>query len=125
MVVRPPRADSTLSEASREERAGPGLRGPCGVPSPEADVLRPGAAAWLALGVGGGSREAGPPLFTISTPRPREPSGPRVPAAERRRGSRAGAREWVEGGVLKFRVTGVIHSSAYASATEWVWEPGF
>lgn len=38
-----------------------------------------GAAARLALGVGGGSREAGPPLFTISTPRPREPSGPWVP----------------------------------------------
>lgn len=39
-----------------------------------------GAAAGLALGVGGGWREAGPPLFTIPTPRPREPSGSWVQA---------------------------------------------
>lgn len=32
MVVRPPKADPTFSEASREERPGPGLPEPCGSP---------------------------------------------------------------------------------------------
>lgn len=63
--------------------------------------------AWVALGVGRGSREAGPPLFTIYAPPPR---------AFRTLGSggqatlvfQGGGHEWVEGGIMKFRVTGVI-----------------
>lgn len=70
MAVRSPTAGPTLSEARGEERAGVGSR------PREATSQGRGAAAGLALGVGGGCREAGPPLFTIPTLRPREPSDP-------------------------------------------------
>lgn len=38
MLTRPPEADPTLCEAGREERTGPGLRGPCEGPGPVGDV---------------------------------------------------------------------------------------
>lgn len=65
----------------RGPRRGAGRRGlRVGSRPREATSQGRGAAAGLALGVGGGWREAGPPLFTIPTLRPREPSGPWVPA---------------------------------------------
>lgn len=65
-------------------------------------------------------------MFTIYAPPPRAfwtlgSGGQATPTFQ------GGVHEWVEGGIRKLRVTGVIflHSSAYASATEWVWDREF
>lgn len=99
MGVRPSEANPPLSEASREERAGPGLRGPCGGSRP--GRRRPGIGVrqlgWLSLWAEGRGRP-GRHCLQFRRPAPASLPDPGTQATPRFRGAASGvARGWRQG----------------------------